>query len=130
GEQNVGGVGGNSSNGAGEFGIHGGRAGDLTLKQEGMSLQMQGGGPGSNFSINHAAIQEVVVETGAVSADTESGGVMLNIIPREGGNIFAGYASLTGANGAFQGENIDAEQAAIGLTSAGLRQVHDVSGGF
>lgn len=130
GEQNVGGVGGNSSSGAGEFGIHGGRAVDITIKQDGMSLNMAGGGTGSNFSINHAAIQEVIVETSGVSADTESGGVKLNIVPRDGGNNFSGYFSGTGANGGFQTENLSAEQRAIGLTSAKLRQVHDVSVGL
>ena len=70
------------------------------------------------------------METSGVSADTESGGVKLNIVPREGGNIFSGYASLTGANSSLQGENLSASQAAVGLTSAELRQVHDVSGGL
>jgi hypothetical protein len=129
GEQNVGGVGGNSSTGAGEFAIHGGRPGDINLRLDGMSLNMQGNGTGSNFSVNHAAIQEVVVETSGVSADSESGGVKLNFIPREGGNIFSGYASFIGANGALQAENLSEEQQAIGLTTSEIRQAHDVSGG-
>ena len=130
GEQNVGGVGGNSSSGAGEFAIHGGRPGDINMRLDGMSVNMQGGGTGSNFSFNHAAIQEVVVETSGVSADSESGGVKLNFIPREGGNTFSGYGSFIGANGGLQAENLSDEQRAIGLTTSAVRQVHDVSGGF
>jgi hypothetical protein len=46
----------------------------------------------------------------------ETGGVRINVIPREGGNKFAGSFFGTGANSSFQGNNYTAALKAAGLT--------------
>ena len=54
---------------------------------------------------NTAGAQEVVVSTSGGLGEAETGGVVLNVIPREGSNTFSGSFVLTGANGAMQGSN-------------------------
>ena len=45
------------------------------------------------FVYNQLNIQEVVLETSGVGADRDSGGMQINMIPRDGGNIFSGTAT-------------------------------------
>ena len=46
------------------------------------------------FVFNQLNIQEVVVETSGVGADRDIGGMQLNMIRKDGGNIFSGSATL------------------------------------
>ena len=39
---------------------------------------------------NHLANEEMAYETSGMTAETSGGGVRINMIPREGGNTFAG----------------------------------------
>ena len=52
-----------------------------------------------------AGAQEVVLSTSGGLGEAETGGVILNVIPRDGGNTFSGTFVVTGANGAMQGSN-------------------------
>ncbi len=72
---------------------HGGAAFDMTIQVDGVpigGIGSTGGGAWTTFSLNDAAAQEISFETGAISAEASSGGVRVNIIPREGGNVFRG----------------------------------------
>ena len=74
---------------------HGGSAFDMTVQIDGIAIGnlntgVNSGSAWSNFSLNDAAAQEMVFETGAVSTEASSGGVRVNVIPREGGNRFSG----------------------------------------
>ncbi|MGE3345773.1 MAG: hypothetical protein AB7L71_20310, partial [Vicinamibacterales bacterium] len=50
------------------------------------------------------AVQEVVVDTAGSTADTETGGANINMVPREGGNSLKLYSNL-----AFTNESLSAE---------------------
>src|SRR4029077_16905895 len=52
-----------------------------------------------------AAAQEIVFSTSGGLGEAEAGGVMFDIIPRDGGNTFSGTFFANGANGAMQGSN-------------------------
>ena len=52
-----------------------------------------------------AGAQEVVISTSGGLGEAEAGGVILDIIPRDGGNTFSGTVFANGANGAMQGSN-------------------------
>lgn len=65
---------------------------------------------------NFGAAQEVAIETNPTSADTSGGGIKINMIPREGGNMWNGDVHLSGLDGSWQANNID-----DGLREAGLR---------
>jgi hypothetical protein len=45
------------------------------------------------YVINPATVEEMVVGTGGVSAESEASGIMMNMIPKEGGNTFRGSVS-------------------------------------
>ena len=48
------------------------------------------GGGRNAFNENDGSVEEVAFETGALSAESEVGGFIHNIIPKEGGNQFTG----------------------------------------
>src|SRR5205809_3267818 len=63
-------VGGNQGEG-GQFGVHGQRGADLSRNVEGLNQNQQALGV---FSFNSQAFQEIVVETGGMSAEAMTGG--------------------------------------------------------
>ena len=72
---------------ANAFSAHGGRFDDNVPIIDGMAQRLQGG---AVFVFNQLTMQEVSVETGGISADRNTGGVQMNIVPRDGGNTFSG----------------------------------------
>src|SRR3954469_15248513 len=99
-------VGGASGNSGGSTGsIHGGRPIDSRSLNDGLSTNHAGGGGGGGNNSNTAGSQEVVISTSGGLGEAETGGVTVNLIPREGGNTFSGTFFANGANGAMQGSN-------------------------
>jgi hypothetical protein len=112
----------------GQFAIHGQRSNDMTYNFAGLDSKIANGG---NFIYNIHTIQEVVVETAAGSAEATTGGVQLNIVPRDGGNIFSGTVSTEHTGPALQSDNLTDALRARGLTAApSVRKLYDVGGGF
>ena len=70
-----------------------------------------------SFIANPYNVQEVQVATGGVSADTDSQGVVINMIPKDGGNSFSTYVYGVFGNDALQANNLDAELIARGVTT-------------
>jgi len=99
-------VGGNTGDVMQAVSIHGGRGDDLRRMVDGLS--MQSFGPNSSaFSPNSGMVQEVVVDVAAGSAEQSTGGVRINIIPRDGGNAFTGSFYASGTSDRFQSDNVD-----------------------
>jgi len=61
------------------------------------------------FVYNQINIQEVVVETSGVGADRDSGGMQLNMIPRDGGNVFSGLGTFAYVGPSLETSNINDE---------------------
>jgi Carboxypeptidase regulatory-like domain len=61
------------------------------------------------FVYNQINVQEVVVETSGVGADRDSGGMQLNMIPRDGGNVFSGLATFAYVGSSLEASNINDE---------------------
>ncbi len=115
----------------GAFSIHGGPTVDQSV--DGMYQVLLGGR--TIYSFNTHAIQEVVVETGAGSAESFSGGSVLNYVYKDGGNKFSGTFSATHVTGAMQADNLSDQLRARGLSrqlqqSGGLKESFDVGGGI
>ena len=106
-------VGGNQGE-SGQFAIHGGRSGDQITNIEGMNQNQQGGGV---LSFNAQTFQEVVVETSGASAEAGSGGVQVNIIPKDGGNTLSGGFNVSYSGPSLQNGNLTDALRARGLTS-------------
>jgi hypothetical protein len=127
-------VGGNKGEQYGSIMIHGSRADDSMTTYNGLRIHtMTGGGGGArkHFYINQAAVQEIVLETSGMSAENESGGVLMNVVPKDGGNTFRGSFNIAGTNGDLQSSNLTDELRARGLTtSSEVKKIWDVGGGF
>ncbi len=86
--------------------IHGGRGNDSRTYSDGLNVGWAGGGGGQwGNGINVAVAQEVVLSTSGGLGEAETGGVSLNVIPREGGNTYVGSVAVNGAKGSWQGSN-------------------------
>jgi Carboxypeptidase regulatory-like domain len=59
------------------------------------------------FVYNQINVQEVVVETSGVGADRDSGGMQLNMIPRDGGNVFSGLATFAYVGPSLEASNVN-----------------------
>src|ERR1700730_8185092 len=68
------------------FSVHGAGAAQTAVLMDGMIINgLQGDGAIQSY-LNDGANQEMVYQTGGGAADSPSGGVKINLIPREGGN--------------------------------------------
>ncbi|MEQ1897565.1 MAG: carboxypeptidase regulatory-like domain-containing protein [Vicinamibacterales bacterium] len=127
-------VGGNKGEGNSGFGVHGMRSGDSIITQDGMnSNSIIGGGSTQNrlTQVNQAFVQELTLQTSGIGAESQAGGVQMNIVPREGSNSFKLYANGTGANSKFQGNNIDDALRARGVTTTpAVKKIYDVGIGL
>ena len=127
--QDVGGAAFSSS----QIAIHGGKQGEQQLLYDGMYYNNgQGrGGMYTALATNDATVQEVSLETGGLSAESELGGVRSNIIPRDGGNTYKGYFFGAFTNHALQSNNLTAALQAQGLTSVNrVNEIYDVDPAF
>jgi hypothetical protein len=114
--------------------IHGARASDSRTMTEG--INMGWAGANSNAAVaNVAGAQEVVLTTsgGQGLGEAETAGVVLNIIPRDGGNVFSGSFVMSGANDAMQGSNYTQRLKDAGLRSPSelmkVREINPMGGG-
>jgi hypothetical protein len=57
------------------------------------------------WALNDAASAELTFETGSQTAEMQVGGVLMNAIPKEGGNTFSGTWFTYGAGGGLQSDN-------------------------
>ena len=82
------------------------------------------------YSLNRVDTQEVVIQMGGNTAEAETGGVRINIVPREGGNTFSGTFEIDGTSEALQGTNGDANLLARGLSGTPyVKKAYNVGGG-
>ena len=99
----AGGASGSAGGAAGN--IHGGRSTDSRIMLDGLTTGYNNGAGGGGVNTNTAGAQEIVVTTAGGSAEVETAGVVVNLIPREGGNTFTGTMFYAGANNSMQGSN-------------------------
>lgn len=104
--------------------IHGGHGGEQRVLVDGMNTS--GGGSDWGYVPNPASAQEVSLELGAGTAEAMLGGVLINFVPKDGGNKFSGFLSGNFANASMQGSNLSDEVKARGLTDLSVNKVHDI----
>ena len=107
----------------GSMTIHGSNGNDQRVMIDGLSTaNSELAGNASNFLPNMGSAQEVAVDFSSGTADQATGGVRINIIPREGGNRFTGSLFATGANSSFQADNYSDDLRDRGLRTPELGQ--------
>jgi Carboxypeptidase regulatory-like domain len=96
---------------------HGMATADNTIMVDGMMVNgLQGDGAVQSY-FNDAMNQEVSYQTSAMGAETSSGGVRLNMIPREGGNRWSGDFKAAVRPGGWQSDNLTDRHKARDLTT-------------
>lgn len=99
-------VGGSRANMQTYMSVRGMGAAQNTLMVDGLTVNsLQADGAVLPY-INEAIAAEVTYQTSGAGADRSGGGLVLNVIPREGGNRFSGDASIAYRPGEWQGDNV------------------------
>lgn len=114
------------------FPIHGGRGVESRLTVEGMNISNP---PGGNQPPNYVAdignAQEVTMTTSGGLGESETAGLTMNIIPRQGGNSMSGLFFASGFSENMQNSNYTPELQARGaIQPTPLTRVYDVNGAF
>jgi hypothetical protein len=105
--------------------IHGARASDSRTLHDGINTGWAGANSNAAVS-NVSGSQEVILTTSGGLGEAETGGLVLNVIPRDGGNQFSGTLFFSGASSGMQGSNYTDELRAAGLRSPQeLMKVYD-----
>src|SRR5439155_8253177 len=124
-------VGGSKGETSSRASLHGSKQGDTKMLLDGMSFNwFEGEGSGRTFFVNALTAQEIVVDTptGSTSAEYTSNGVVLNVIPKDGGNRFSGTLFAAGTDHNLQADNLTAALQAQGTrTTSGIRSVYDLN---
>ena len=93
---------------------------------DGMSVQNMTGNTG--YMLNMALVQEMTLQSSGISAEGNAEGILMNMIPKEGGNAFAGNVSGTYTNDSLAGDNLSASLRKRGLDSINSpKKVYDAT---
>ena len=123
-------VGGNKGENTKALNIHG-IIGNQKTRWDGTPINDLIGAGGRQYYINTAAVQEIVLDTGGISAESEAGGANMNVIPREGGNRFSVYSLVNYGGENLQTDNFSDDLQARGVTLVPpIYWISDVGGGF
>jgi hypothetical protein len=109
--------------------IHGGSINDQRTMIDGVSIaNAEGTGYSANMLPNMGIAQEVAVDYSTGSAEASTGGVRMNIIPKEGGNTTRGSLFGTGVTSGWQTSNYTSDLQARGLrTPNSLKMQYDIN---
>ena len=124
-------VGGSSGQSFMTLAIHGGRQTDQRIDLDGMSTSAWTRPDSSAIVFTDGNIEEYNISVAANSADSETGGVRINLIPREGSNTFKGSFFSNWASPTLQAENNNDDLRTRGLLDANkLDQMWNVNPTF
>ena len=108
---------------------HGLAGDDAEQLVEGMSIQSLEGASQSYF--DDMLQSEITIMTSAIPADTSGGGIRMNSVLKDGGNIFSGAAFVGFSSGEWQSDNVDdaLRAAPNSIRSAnGIKHIHMFTG--
>jgi hypothetical protein len=111
------------------FPIHGGRTNEGRLLVDGLNIgSPPSGNSATAYVIDVGNAQEVSFVTGGALADAETAGLVMNIVPKTGGNVVGGSLFASGTGAGFQSDNLTQALKDQGLKAATpLKKVYDVS---
>jgi hypothetical protein len=111
------------------FPIHGGRGVESRLTVEGMNISNPpGGNQPPNYTADIGNAQEVTMTTSGGLGESETAGLQMNIVPRQGGNRMSGLFFVSGFSEGMQSDNYTDELKARGATQpTPTTRVYDVN---
>jgi hypothetical protein len=112
------------------FTAHGGRQNEGRISVNGLLVTEPGAGAGvSSLAYDVANVDEIQVLVSGGLGEAETGGPPMNLVPRSGGNQFAGSAFYSGAGEWSRSNNVDDALRSIGiLEPSALINAFDVNG--
>ncbi|HEV3060367.1 MAG TPA: carboxypeptidase regulatory-like domain-containing protein [Vicinamibacterales bacterium] len=131
--QDVGGIKGDKS-ANGSFTYHGAGQNDSQIVVDGMNVNSRtiaGIGAWTRTTVqNQLAFEEQTIGSG-VSAEQENAGLLINMVPRDGGNMFSGNFALNGSGSPLQGNNLTPDLVARGVPVQGkVQKLYDAGFGL
>lgn len=111
------------------FPIHGGRGVESRVTVEGLNISNPpGGNQPPNFVADIGNAQEVTMTTSGGLGESETAGLTMNIVPKQGGNKMSGLLFLSGFSQNMQADNFTDELRARGATQpTPVFHVYDVN---
>jgi hypothetical protein len=99
--------------------VHGSRLNEQAALYDGMNFNNGQGRGGQFIAIvtNDATVQEMAIETAGLSAESETSGVRINLVPKDGGNTYRGLILGAYTDHHLQSDNLSDGLKARGLTS-------------
>ena len=83
------------------------------------------------FFANTLSLQETSIQTGGGMAEVETAGSQINMVSREGGDLFSGNFTWVGTNSSLQATNLNSDLIARGVqTAPQVKKIYDVGGAF
>src|SRR5688572_7915320 len=109
------------------FPIHGGRGVESRLTVDGLNISNPpGGNQPPNYSADIGNASEVTMTTSGGLGESETAGLIMNIVPKQGGNAFSGLLYVSGFSEGMQADNFTQELQARGATQpTPLTRVYD-----
>jgi Carboxypeptidase regulatory-like domain len=109
--------------------VHGSSNNDNVFMVDGVQIQHIGfGGNQTGFYFNDGLMEEISYQTSSLPAEAPVGGVQINMIPHDGGNVFHGTVFATGAGSGLQSDNLSQDLVDLGFKVQNrIRNVYDVN---
>src|SRR6476660_9735757 len=98
------------------FAVHGVGASGTMVTVDGLITNGTMGDGAVQAYHNEAMIQEAVYQTAGGSAETITGGLNINLVPKDGGNRFSGGGRYAKSPQSWQGDNLSTNLKALGVT--------------
>jgi hypothetical protein len=94
--------------------------GGTKVNFDGMSIQHASGNQGYNQ--NQDTVDETVLSISGITAETNADGVQINLVPKEGSNLFSGST-----NGLYSGKSLQSDNLSDKLKARGLLSVTNIN---
>jgi hypothetical protein len=113
------------------FGIHGGPVQEGRLQVDGMNVgASRGGGGVSGYSVDTSNVQEVTFRTSGGLGEAETGGPLMNVVPKTGGNNFKASGSFQLSGSGLQSDNYNDSLRSVLSKPSTLLGLYDVEAGL
>ena len=99
--------------------VHG--KGGAKFSYDGMQTNNYGGNGATSYLMNPSTVEEAAIEVGGVSAEVNTSGISMNLIPKEGGNTFSFMASSL-----YSGESLQSDNLSDNLRARGVSNLNKV----
>jgi carboxypeptidase family protein len=111
------------------FPIHGGRTNEGRLLVDGLNIgSPPSGNSATSYAVDVGAAQEIAFAAAGALGESETAGLVMNIVPKTGGNTVRGSLFAGGTGEALQSANLRPSLRAQGVLIPPLAKAYDVSG--